>query len=172
MKGNFDRGVYTEYDRNFNSIYIKVNPTTTKSGIGMSKSVTNESLFSNLAIFDIDKNKLIHFFDKDDKRIILDFLYEKSYNKEHRQMMLNTHSSRIVNNVDLERRDAADKLFIFIQNVDTKIFEIWTSTRLGEDRKLLKSYRGKTDWKLDVYNQKLFFFQKLKNEVAVESIDW
>lgn len=172
MKGNFDRGVYTEYDRDFNSIYIQINPTTTKSGIGMSKSVTNENFISNLAIYDINKGKLKHFFDKDDKRTVLNYFYEKSYHAIDKRMVFNTSSNRIENNFDLEKREKADKLFVFIKNVNTRVFELWTSTRLGEDKKLIKSYKERVDWKLDVYNQKIFCFEKLKNEVIVEAFDW
>lgn len=172
MKEIYNPNVHTERDREFNSIYIQVNPTIVRSGMMSSKTVNKSDVVSNLAIFDIAKNELSYFLEKDNKRAILEYFYEVSYDEERKTILFNRNSRRLVNGHDLEKRKKGDKLLVFVENTFDKTFEIWTSSRLGKHKKLVKTYKERVDWELDVYNQKIFVYRKLKNEVEVEMFDW
>ncbi len=163
-------GLSGEYDRKLNLIYFKVNPTVR---VGLSKKIdTDDSLITNLAIFDIGKNHLTHFFEKGTANKILWYGYENAFNEKYHAMEFNTEIHRVFNNQNLEKRERADKLFVVRESQDGNTRELWISNRKGEDKRLVKSYPRKTDWWIDVHNQKVIFVFKLKNEVKVEAIDW
>lgn len=162
----------TEYDRSFNLLYIKVNPTLVKSGIVKSKSATNTNVTSNLGIYDIGKDKLSHFFEINHDKVIIAIIYEKRYNEENKQFDFNVSSAMIFNNYDIEKREKADVLFVVAYIKSKEHFEFWKSSRNGENKVLVKTYEKERDWRIDVYNQKIIFIHKKKNEVEVEAFDW
>jgi hypothetical protein len=161
----------TEYDREYNLLYVKVNPTI-RTGIVKSKTEVDAKIISNLAIYDIEKNTLIHFFEKGTKNKIVYYFYETSYNEEFERMDFNTISPQIFNNQKIEKREKANKLFVITEKEQTNEYELWISSRLGTNKQMVKRFHKELDWRIDVYNQKMLFIHKLENEIKIEAIDW
>ena len=166
-----DERIDPEYDREFNLLYIKVNPTL-KTGIVKSKRHIDENILSNLAIYDIEKDNLIHFFEKEEQKTIMAYLYETSYNEKLEKMTFNRSSHNIFNNDKIPKREKSDKLFVITKKPGGEECEMWVSSRLGHDKKLIQTFPKNLDWKIDVFNKKVLFIYKLENEIRVESIDW
>jgi len=161
----------TEYDRTFNLLYIKVNPTV-KIGIVKSKTEVDTRILSNLAIYDIEKDHLNHFFEKGIKNKIIDYFYETGYNEKLNRMDFNTDSIQIFNNQNIEQREKTDVLFVVSESESTDEHQLWKSSRSGTDKQLIKTFHKKIHWRIDVFNQKILFIHHLENEVKVESFDW
>ncbi|MFK7936770.1 MAG: hypothetical protein AB8G22_24870 [Saprospiraceae bacterium] len=161
----------TEYDREFNLLYIKVNPTI-KTGIVKSKTEVDIKTISNLAIYEIEKDNLIHFFEKGTKNKIVHYFYETCYNEKLERMDFNTQSYQIFNNQNIEKREKSDKLFMVTEKEQTNEYELWISSRSGINKQMVKRFQKELDWRIDVYNKKVLFIHKLENEIKVTSIDW
>lgn len=162
---------HSEYDRDYNLLYIKVNPTI-QTGRNKTKTEVDYRTTSNLAIYDIGKDKLIHFFEKGSTNKIVYHIYETSYNETMEKMEFNKGNFKIFNNQKIEKRAKADKLFIVTEKPDNKEYELWVSSRLGNDKKMVKVFPKELDWRIDVYNMKIIFIYRLENEIKVEAIDW
>ena len=154
-----------------NLLYIKVNPSV-KSGIVKSKTEVDTSTISNLAIYDIEKDKLIHFFEKGSINNIIYYFYETSYNEEREKMMFNKDIPHITNNINIKQREKSDKLFVLNLVPDTEKYELWTSSRSGENIRMLHEFPKGLDWRIDIYNRKFIFIYRFPNEISVKAIDW
>ena len=165
----------SDYDRDFNLLYIFVSPTEKqKSGIVKSRVDENSLLTTNLGIYDIGKDQLSHFFDIGTDKLIRRVYYERSYDAENKRMVFNVEDGHIFNNHEIEKREKFDVLFILAWNRKEEIFEFWRSSRLGEDKVLLQTYSEdeKVIPKIDVFNKKVLFIKKLENKVEVEAFEW
>lgn len=171
-KANFNNPFpRSAYDRTFNILYLNVNPTM-KTGIMKSKSDFDEKTVTNLAIYDIGKNELSHFFEKGNTKKILHLFYETGYNEKQKKMDFNKEHFPIFNNEDIEERAKSDKLFIVAEGATGEECEFWVSTRLGENKKRIKTFPKELDWRIDVFNQKVLFIYRLEDEVKIDAYDW
>lgn len=87
-------------------------------------------------------------------------------------MNFNRTGRQIFNNQEIEKREKTDKLFVVNELTEKNQQELWVSTRAGKDKKMLQRFPIGTDWRIDVYNQKVLFIYRLDNAVKVESMDW
>lgn len=160
-----------DYDRDFNLLYIEVNPTI-RTGIVKSKKEVDGNKVSNLAIYNIETGDLTYFFEKGSKQNIRHYFFEVFYDEEKERMRLNKESRMIFNNKKIPKRPASDILFLVNEKENKEEVELWQSSKKGENKKLVKTFSKKMDWRIDVFNQKILFLYQLENEVRVEAIDW
>lgn len=165
----------SDYDRDFNLLYVFVNPTEeVKSGFAKSRLDENPMLRTNLAIYDIETDRLAHFFEIGNGKLIHEIYYEKDYLPEKKKMLFNKEDRHIFNNYEIEERKKADVLLMLAWDRKLKQFEFWKSTRQGDKKEMLTSFteEEKVVWQIDVFNKKVIFIRKLQNEVKVQSFDW
>lgn len=173
MKGfskGYDSYKGVENDPSSRLLYIKMNPTV-KTGGFMSKSEVDQSIISNLAIYNVEKNELTYFFDSKEQKRISTFFYETEYHEESQRMYFNT-SINTCNNSKIAKRDCADTLFVCTENQDGNAFEFWKSSKDGANKELVKSFNDQVSWSIDPLNKKIIFIEQLTNAVKVEAFDW
>ena len=76
------------------------------------------------------------------------------------------------NNSRIEKRALADVLFVITEKPEMEEYEFWISNKLGMDKRLVKRFSKEIDWRIDVYNQKIFFLHPIENGVEVEAFSW
>jgi hypothetical protein len=171
LKGGSYDFLRLDSDRDLNLLYVQINPTI-RTGITRSKKEVKTNTISNLAIYEIGKDKLSYFFEKGSMNNIKYYFYETSYNEQLERMDFSMENHRIFNNKKIEKRELADKLFLVNENEESDELELWVASKLGADKKIVKVFSKNLDWRIDVYNKKVLFFHKIENGIKVESIDW
>ncbi len=168
---NFDY-LNLECERDFNLLYLEINPTI-RTGITKNKKNINSGIISNLAIYEVENDKLSYFFEEGSLNNIKYYIYETSYHEESQKINFNNEKyGLIINNNKIEKRKLADKLFIVNEKPGGNEYELWISSKLGQDKKRVNTFPKGLEWKIDVYNQKIFFIYKKENGVKIESIHW
>jgi len=160
-----------DYERDLNLLYVEINPTI-KTGITKTKKQIQRNKISNLAIYEIEKNSLSYFFKEESKNDIKFYFYENFYNEKEEMIEFNRDSYHISNNNKIEKRALENKLFVINEKKEGDEYELWISSKLGTDKKLVKVFSKKVEWKIDVYNKKILFLSSTLNGISIESINW
>jgi len=171
LKGNNYDFLDFSFERDFNILYAEIHPTI-RTGIRKSRKETQKDKISNLAIYDIKNEKLSYFFEEGSNKNIKFYLYESSYNEEFEKIDFNTESYLLSNNMKIEKRELEDKLFVITEKDESEEFELWISSKLGLDKKLVRTIPKRTKWRIDVYNKKILILNKIENGIKIESLNW
>ncbi len=133
----------------------------------------NKEIITNLAIYDTLAKTTSYFFDNKENQQILDLVYETGYDRRERSMDFYTYrSSKILHNRLTEERPAVNKIILLREGKKKGTYEFWQSDKKGENKILLHTSNSKDQWRIDVKNRKLLFFEKTANEVHVEEYAW
>jgi len=165
------RHVKEEHERQFNLFYLSMH--LPKKGRLTSKNEDNLdfSKVVNMAIYDMSSQKTSYLFSEVSKTdIITHFMYEEGYDSNLRKINYNSNSARILNNKDIAERKPHDKLVVCQKNEDSGKQKIWSFTKRGENKALITEIDSQTEWRMDVFNQKLITFKRTLN--AVEFSDY
>ena len=159
------------FEREFNLLYAQVNPTI-RTGITKSKKQVQKNKISNLAIYEIGKEKLSYFFEEGSINNIKFYFYESTYNEKLERIDFNTENYVLSNNRKIEKRKLTDKLFVVTENEVGDEYKLWISSKLGTDKKMVKEFSKEIEWSIDVYNKKILFLHKVENGIKIESLNW
>lgn len=160
--------VTEEHDRQFNLFYLSMHRPKKLKGLMSSK---NEEDFdykkiTNMAVFDMVNAKTTYLFKNVAKdEVITHFLYELYYRKKDGNMTFNRHSSKILNNSQIDERAPLNKLIVCQKSEETGKKKIWTFDKHGEHKTLITEIDKNTDWRIDVFNQKIITFKRSVEQV-------
>jgi len=152
-------------------LYIRVHPFEEKGGFVHSKQEINRQSTSNLAIYHIPLGTQRYLFEDGEVLHVHQLIFEQDYHAENKQMILNSSSSNIINNIGIEQRTPADKLFA-ITDLPKGKYGFWVSDKEGKHKQLLHTYGKGVLWQLDIKNKKVLFVSYTNNKIQVDAYDW
>ncbi|MDJ1483778.1 hypothetical protein QNI16_24980 [Cytophagaceae bacterium YF14B1] len=164
-----------EYDRKLNIFYFSLNPLKKSKGLmgGKKEEEYDRSSLSNIAVYEINTGKTRYLFDTvHEEEEITHFLFESSYVEEGKRIEFNHSSSKIQNNSSIAQRDALDRLLICQSNKTKEINKLWSFRKNGEGKRLITEFGKDTEWRIDVFNQKIRVIKRHPTTVEIQDFEW
>ncbi|MGO8716260.1 MAG: hypothetical protein ACLPSL_02940 [Smithella sp.] len=139
---------------------------------GLLSSKTSGSVVVNIAIFDPIKETSSLLFKEPQKGGILIVLFETGYKEGVIEFNGVTHSSLVLNNTHVGKRDPRNKLLIAVRSKESKDTILFVSDKRGGELKKLVTVPLTADWHIDEKNSKLRVVHQTGKGIRVESYVW
>ena len=159
-------------DRQFNLLYLSIHRNKKSKGLISSKNeeVLDLSKTYNFAVLDLQTDEVTYLFDEpSEEETISHLLYETHFMDKERRVLFNRGSTKVINNESLEPREPADRLIVCQTNQSKDSYRIWTFTKKGQNKRLIAEADSDTEWRVDVFNQKLLTFKRSSEKVVFKS---
>jgi|GEM_PF-3196491 len=174
-----------EIERQFNLLYLSMHRSKSKKGL-MSSYKDDDFDYTrafNIAILNIENNNTTYLFEQvKEEETISHLLYETGYEEEPislslphpgyqkigKKIIFNRSSSKIINNENIEKRNPSNKLIVCQLDKSKSVQRIWRFNKHGQNKTLITEIDFKTEWRVDVFNQKILTFKRLIHNVEFD----
>lgn len=167
----YHEDIIDEYDR-ATGLYFNVIEKKVKEGGFISSGHLTYSVDIN--IFDPKTGKSRAVFKDNTLRRIERVWFESDYDADKKMILFNESSryGMIKNNHNITERPPKNKLLIAVYNIKSKLNELWTANKQGDDLKKIKTFNSDYSWHIDIKNAKIRFVKQDENRLNIESLDW
>lgn len=154
------------YDPITGIFYKSVIGTRDRGGLLGSKALTT----ININIFDPKTGQSTLLFKEPQNDGISVVLYESGYKEGALEYGGTAHSSVVLNNIGVVKRETKDKLLVGVQGENELI--LFVSSKSGNDLKKLTVVPASADWHLDARNSAVRVVHQTGGAVHIESFEW
>ncbi len=169
------------YESNLNLHYLSVTDTIFTQ---ISKTRTNESYYtSNVAVYDITKDKTKYIFSDSSKFKIVGFYFESNYNSTFKTIEFNnekyfengesnTNNYAFSNNFNVSSRPISNNIIIITQspnNENNDNLTIWICDKYGNNLKKVFDLKNDWTWEIDVKNQTIRISRQVNSKIEIKN---
>ena len=139
---------------------------------GFLSSKGNRNLAVNINIFDPSSGKSTLLFKEPQKEGISTVIFETGFKNGGITFNGLSESSLILNNTNIEKRPARDKLLVGIKSKDSNEITLFISGKKGGDLRRVVTVPPTSSWHIDVKNSKLRVVHQIGNGLRIDSYEW
>jgi hypothetical protein len=173
--GYEENHITEEYDRQYNLFYLSLHPVKKTKGLisGKRDHYIDYSQASNIAVYDISQGRTLYLFDTaQEGEEITHLLFEVIYREVNQEMGFNRTSSKIQNNKFIEKREPVDRVWVCQFSTRKELHRLWSFRKNGEGKRLIAEFGKETEWRIDVYNQKIRLIHRQADKVEIKDYEW